>query len=215
MRDGEENIVKKNGNTEERYSESCRREFWQKVFQRELAYLIEHLKGCRDVLSVGCGPAIIESELAKYGFKVTGLDVSQEALNRAPDQVRTIAARAEDMPFPESSFDAVIYVASLQFIDEYRKAIEKTTRVLRPEGKLIAMLLNPESDFFKKKLAEPNSYVCKIKHTNLKKMEDVIAEDYNVQTEYYLGVKGDDIFASQDVRDAVLYIIVGTRKLVQ
>jgi ubiquinone/menaquinone biosynthesis C-methylase UbiE len=109
----------------ERYIESCRKEFWQKVFQLELEYLIEHLEGCRDVLSVGCGPAIIEGALAERGFNVTGLDVSQEALNCAPDKVRTVVARAEDMSFPESSFDAVIYVASLQFVDDYRKALRE------------------------------------------------------------------------------------------
>jgi hypothetical protein len=27
-----------------RYLESCRKEFWQKVFQLELEYLVEHLK---------------------------------------------------------------------------------------------------------------------------------------------------------------------------
>ena len=117
----------------ERYLGSCRNEFWQKVFQLELAYLIQHMQGCRDVLSVGCGPAIMEGGLARRGFNVTGLDVSQEALNCAPDQVRTVASRAEDMSFPESSFDAVIYVASLQFVEDYRKALQKSVSVLRPE----------------------------------------------------------------------------------
>jgi hypothetical protein len=77
----EEWIVSDSGGMSKRYIESCRKEFWQKVFQLELEYLIEHLKGCSGVLSVGCGPAIIEGGLAERGFNVTGLDVSQEALN--------------------------------------------------------------------------------------------------------------------------------------
>ena len=196
----------------ERYLQSCQTEFWQGVFQVELEYIVQHLAGGGEILSVGCGPAMIESALSERGFRVTGLDVSREALDCAPDGVRTVAARAEDMPFPESSFDAVIYVASLQFIDDYRKAIERTTRVLRPEGALLVMLLNPESDFFKEKLRDPSSYVRKIRHTGLREIEDVIAEDFSVQTEYLLGVKGDVLFESRDATDAVLYIIRGTRK---
>lgn len=208
----EECAVHDSRNITERYIKSCRKDFWQKVFQLELVYLVEHLKGCRDVLSVGCGSAIIEGELAKCGFNVTGLDMSKEALNCAPDSVRTIAVRAEDMPFPASSFDAVLYIVSLQFIENFRKAIEKTTLVLRPDGKLIVMLLNPESSFFKGKLRDSNSYLYKIRHSGLREIEDALAENYWVQTEYSLGVKGDTIFASQEATEAVLYIIRGTRK---
>jgi len=197
-----------------RYFQSCRTEFWQGVFRVELDYIVRHLPSGAEVLSVGCGPAMIESALSERGFHVTGLDVSREALDCAPDAVRTVAGRAEDMPFPESSFDAVIYVASLQFIDDYRKAIERTTHVLRPKGALLVMLLNPESDFFKEKLRDPNPYVRNIRHTGLREIEDVIAEDFSVQTEYLLGVKGDILFESRDITDAVLYVIRGTRKTI-
>jgi ubiquinone/menaquinone biosynthesis C-methylase UbiE len=192
--------------------QSCRTEFWQRIFRIELEYILKHLVKGEEVLSVGCGPAIIESALSECGFSITGLDVSQEALDCAPDSVRTVAARAEDMPFPASSFDAVIYVASLQFIENYRKAIEETTRVLRPEGTLLVMLLNPESNLFKARLRDPNSYVRKMRHTDLREIEEVIAENYGVHREYFLGVKGDAIFESRDVPDAVLYIIKGIRK---
>ena len=199
----------------EHYMQSCQTDFWKAIFQAEIEYLLEHLAGCEDVLSVGCGPAIIESALSERGFRMTGVDISQEALDRAPDKIRTVAASAEDMPFPESSFDAVIYMASMQFIEDYRKAMKKTARVLRPKGRLIVMLLNPESGFFKGKFRDPNSYVRKIRHTGLNEIENVIVEDFSVQTEFFLGIKEDAIFESRDVADAALYIIRGTRKLLE
>ena len=211
MPDSEEYIVKDKGNTE-RYLESCRKEFWQKVFQRELAYLIEHLEGSREILSVGCGPAVLESSLSERGFCVTGLDVSQEALACAPDHVRTIAGRAEDMSLPASSFDAAIYVASLQFIEDYRKAVEKTAQVLRPAGKLIVMLLNPQSAFYKEKAQDPTSYVRKIRHTNLAEIEGAIARHFQIQTEYFMGVRDGNICESREPTEAALYVIRGTRK---
>lgn len=197
----------------ERYLESCQTEFWQGVFRAECDYLFQRLWGSRDILSVGCGPAITERALSKRGFRVTGLDVSREALGCAPDRNRAVAAQAEDMPFQESSFDAVIYIASLQFIEDYRKAIENTARVLRPEGKLIAMLLNPESGFFRDRIRNIGSYVRKIRHKNINEIERRIAEKFQVQTEYFLGVKGENIFESGDAADAALYIIRGIRKV--
>jgi ubiquinone/menaquinone biosynthesis C-methylase UbiE len=205
-------VVKDSKAISERYLESCRNEFWQKVFQLELEYLVQHMQGCRDVLSVGCGPAIMEGGLAERGFNVTGLDVSHEALNCAPDQVRTVASRAEDMSFPESSFDAVIYVASLQFVEDYRKALEKSAAVLRPNGKILAMLLNPQSEFFKSRSRDSGSYVSKIRHTDLKAMEDVIAERFSARTEYFLGVKDHEVFESADAANAALYIILEEKR---
>jgi ubiquinone/menaquinone biosynthesis C-methylase UbiE len=197
----------------ERYLESCQTEFWQGVFRAELDYLTRHLEGSEDILSVGCGPAIIESALSERGFRVTGLDVSRETLNCAPDQIRTVAASAEDMPFPESSFDAVIYIASMQFIEDYRKAIENSVRVLRPDGKLIVMLLNPESVFFSDRIRNTSSYVRKIRHKDINEIERMISEKFHVQTEYFLGVKGENIFESRDAADAALFIIRGIRKV--
>jgi len=196
----------------DRYIESCRNEFWQKVFRLELGYLIEHLKGCQDVLSVGCGTAAIEGELAESGFNVTGLDVSQEVLNCAPDSVTTVAARAEDMSFPANSFDASIYVASLQFVDDYRKALEKTASVLRPKGRIVVMLLNPASTFFKERFRDPSSYVSKIKHTDQKAIEDAVARSFTVHSEYFLCVDGNEVSAAAKESDASLYIILGTKR---
>lgn len=196
-----------------KYVDTCREAFWQNVFQVEIDYLVSCLQGSRDILSVGCGPAMIEGRLSEHGFQVTGLDISQEALKCAPDSVRSAAGRAEDIPFPDASFDAVIYVASLQFIEDYGKALQRSVDVLRPEGKMIAMLLNPESDFLKKMLLDPDSYVTLIRHTNLNQIENVIAESFTIQTEYILGVRGENIFESKKPSEAALYVIVGNKKL--
>jgi len=201
-------------NTEDikRYVETCRETFWQKIFQVETDYLISHLRDSRDILSVGCGPAIIEGKLSKKGFNVTGLDISAEALKCAPDSVRTFAGRAEDMPFSDASFDAVIYVVSLQFIEDYKKALQRSVNVLRPESKIIVMLLNPESGFFKNMRLEPDSYVNFIRNTNLNEIENFMAELFSIQTEYFLGINGEEIFESKDPRKAALYVITGRKR---
>ena len=194
------------------YRESCETEFWQKIFRVESDYLLRHLQGSQTVLSVGCGPAIIEGVLSEHGFKVTGLDVTTEALGGVPDGVRTVVGRAEDLPFPASSFDAVIFVASLQFIEDWRKAAAQAARVLRDGGRLIVMLLNPTSEFFREKRRDPLSYVCKIRHLDLKEIEEALKERFAVQSEYFLGVNGTTLFETREPADAVLFVIRGTRK---
>jgi len=195
-----------------KYLQSCKTDFWKEVFEAELNYILQELKGTKDILSVGCGPAIIETGLAEHGFNVTGLDISKEALDEAPDSIRTVAGSAENMDFADCSFDAVICVTSLQFIEKYREAIRETARVLRSGGKLLAMLLNPQSRFFKEKARNPASYVNKIKHTDLREIETTIAEYFSVQTEFFLGIKGQEIFESGQPNLAGLYVIKGKKK---
>ena len=192
--------------------QSCKTEFWKKVFEAELHYILRELKGTKDVLSVGCGPAIIEAGLSEHGFNVTGLDISKEALDQARDSIRTVAGSAENMDFADSSFDAAIYIASVQFIEKYKEAIKQTARVLKTNGKFLAMLLNPESDFFKEKARNPDSYINKIKHTDLKEIERTVAEHFSVKTEFFLGIKGQEIFESQQPNLASLYVIKGKKK---
>jgi hypothetical protein len=74
------------------------------------------------------------------------------------------------------------------------------------------MLLNPESEFFKEKIKNPDSYVNKIKHTDLKEIERTIAEYFAVKTEYFLGIKEQDVFETKNPNLASLYIIKGIKK---
>ncbi|GAB4348244.1 MAG: hypothetical protein Kow0099_30710 [Candidatus Abyssubacteria bacterium] len=195
------------------YIESCREDFWQRVFQQETNYLLRELRGCKDILSVGCGPAVIEGMLCTFGFKVTGLDVSEEALNEAPEGVRTILGSAEQTNIRDSSYHAITYVASLQFIDDYVKALRESERILKPAGTLLVMLLNPQSDFFREKTRDPASYVNKIKHTNMPEMEKVISEIFRIEkTEYYLGIRGRELFETTDPTQASLYCIKAKKR---
>ncbi|HER62978.1 MAG TPA: class I SAM-dependent methyltransferase, partial [Desulfobacteraceae bacterium] len=141
-----------------RYLQACKNPFWRQVFKAELDYLLRHLRPGDEILSVGCGPAVIEKGLAEHGFSILGLDVSQEAIACAPDTLRTVVASAEKMPFADSEFEVVLFIVSLQFVENYRQALAEARRVLRPGGRVIAMLLNPASDFFNAKSAQADSY---------------------------------------------------------
>ncbi|HOY57438.1 MAG TPA: methyltransferase domain-containing protein [Verrucomicrobiota bacterium] len=201
-----------NSSAMQRIRKSCDSEFWQNVLRAESDYLLAHSMGCQDVLSVGCGPAIIEAALNRHGFRVTGLDVTPEAFGGGVEGVRTVVARAQDMPFPPASFDAVIFVASLQFIEDWRNTLAQAARVLRDAGRLVVMLLNPASGFFQEKWRDPHSYVRKMRHSDLNEIEEAVRKRFVVQTEYCLGIEGTTLFESREPASAALYVIRGVRK---
>ncbi|MBN1957548.1 MAG: class I SAM-dependent methyltransferase [Desulfuromonadales bacterium] len=200
------------GSEAARYLQACENPFWRQVFAAELDYLLRHLRPGDEVLSVGCGPAIIESGLAEHGFSVIGLDVSQEAIACAPDTLRTIVAPAEKMPFDDAVFDVVMFIVSLQFVENYRQALYEARRVLRPGGRIIAMLLNPDSNFFQAKSAQADSYVRKMRHCNLAELEAVINEGFEVRGDYFLGITDERVFSSHDPRTAALCVIQGNKR---
>ncbi len=197
----------------EKYLQSIKKEFWRRVFKAELEYILPKLEGLKDILSVGCGPAVIEAGLAKHDFSVTGLDISEEALGQSSEAVRTVIGSAEDMDFADYCFDGVIYVASLQFIERYEEAVRQTARVLRPKGKLLVLLLNPKAVFFKEKVKNPNSYVSGIKHTDLNEIERTIEQYFNVQdSEFFLGIEGQNVFESRNPDLASLYVLKANKR---
>jgi len=196
----------------EQYLRTCKSEFWKSVFKAESDYILHQLKDAKDVLSIGCGPAIIEAGLAEHGFNVTGLDISKEALEQAPDNIRTVTGSAEKMELADCSFDTVIYVASMQFIENYKQAVKETARVLKTNGKFLAMLLNPDSEFFKERFKNPDSYISRIKHTDLRQIGKSVTEFFSVETEYFLGIQKERIFESNSCDSASLYVIKGIKK---
>lgn len=195
----------------ERYLQSCASDFWQRVFEAEFNYLLRQLQPEDRILSVGCGPAIMERHLVNRGYNVVGLDVSREALACAGDTIRAVVAPAEEMPFADASFDSVLYIASLQFVDDYRAALQRTAAVLRPGGRMIALLLNPASAFFKQRYATAESYVRKLKHTDLVAIEAAAREWFKTSGEYFLGIDGERLYESNNSAEAALYILVGSK----
>jgi len=123
-----------------------------------------------------------------------------------------ILGDAENLPFKNASFDAVFYAATLEFVNNYQKAIKEAARVLEPEGKLIVMMLNPKSDYFFQHMQKENSYFRKIKHTNLKEIRDYITKYYHIaKEEFFLGIKGGEVLDTSGKKYASLYIIVGAK----
>jgi SAM-dependent methyltransferase len=96
----------------------------------------------RDVLEVGSGRGGGASYVSRYlqPRSMTGMDFSQEAVDlcnrhrRAPG-LAFVCGDAQSMPFPDSSFDAVVNIESSHCYESMDTFLAEVCRVLRPGGR--------------------------------------------------------------------------------
>jgi ubiquinone/menaquinone biosynthesis C-methylase UbiE len=111
--------------------------------------LVLRLLACGDgdsILDVGCGTGYFSRRLAQVGFRVTGVDVDAHALEfaaRKNGRIRWLRADARELPFGNRSFDCVVAVTSLCFIEPAGAALHEMWRVARRS--VVLGLLNRNS----------------------------------------------------------------------
>lgn len=90
------------------------------------------------VLDVATGTGLVAEALLGRGFRVTGLDQSPEMLARARARfgrrVELVEAPAEELPFPDASFDHLTFTYLLRYVDDPGATLGELARVVRPGG---------------------------------------------------------------------------------
>lgn len=110
---------------------------------RELIELCHIGKG-KYVLDVGCGVGVTPCYIAKrHGSKVVGVDISERMVDRArqrakreavEDKVEFKVGDAQNLPFEDDLFDAVIGESLIVFVEDKLKGLNEYVRVTRPGG---------------------------------------------------------------------------------
>ncbi|OYT54653.1 MAG: hypothetical protein B6U72_02085 [Candidatus Altiarchaeales archaeon ex4484_2] len=178
------------------------------ILEEEVEYLRRHLRGCRRILDVGCGPGVFERELS--GFDIMGIDLDEEMVEAARKACSNVfvVAGAEDLPFPDNSFDCVFYVTSMEFIDDFRKAIDETVRVLSDKGRIIVLLLNPRSEYYREKVLE-GGYISRYVNSNTGGIRDYLSKWFDLDDNFFLGIIGGRIFDTREPGHAAIYALQG------
>jgi 2-polyprenyl-3-methyl-5-hydroxy-6-metoxy-1,4-benzoquinol methylase len=137
------------------YANTYDNENFTKGTLQEVDFIESELNGNRSlkILDIGCGTGRHDIELAKRGYSVLGIDLSESQLEKAREKAKIahvdvtfLQQDARNLAFNQE-FDAVIMLCeggfSLMETDEMNFAIlQSAARALKPDGKYIFSCLN-------------------------------------------------------------------------
>ena len=137
------------------YADKYEKEIYTQGTMGEVDFIekeINYDKDCK-ILDIGCGTGRHDIELAKRGYNVTGIDLSESMLEKAKEKAEKAAvnlnlqlADARKLQF-ENQFDLVIMLCegafSLMETDEMNfEILKNAAKALKKNGKLIFTTLN-------------------------------------------------------------------------
>jgi len=104
-------------------------------------------RGAARVLDLGCGGGHVSFTVAPHVAEVVAYDLSTsmleavtaEAAKRGLTNIETAWGTAEELPFPEQSFDAVVSRYSAHHWRDLKAGLAHARRVLKPNGRAIFM----------------------------------------------------------------------------
>ena len=114
----------------------------------------------RVVLDVAAGTAGVSLQIAeRTGAKVVGVDLTEQMLRQgarnvatagASDRVSLINGRAEQLPLPDASVDALTFTYLLRYVTDPQATLAEMARVVRPGGTVASLeFLVPPSAFWR------------------------------------------------------------------
>lgn len=132
------------------------KEFYEKYWQEEkrstlndrltpkrLEIFFKEIKNhtnVKKILDAGCGVGQISKVLKEAGFEVTGIDISQQAINEARQNFSNVefirSSIDSRLPFNNESFDAIYCTEVIEHVYDTDTAIQEMARVLKRGGVL-------------------------------------------------------------------------------
>jgi ubiquinone/menaquinone biosynthesis C-methylase UbiE len=100
------------------------------------------------ILDAGCGSGEMAAKLMERGYAVWGIDLATPMIRHT--QTRCGAARfgvgdIEHIPFPDNTFDVVVSLGVIEYLESDEQALREIRRVLRPGGTAIIAIANGRS----------------------------------------------------------------------
>jgi ubiquinone/menaquinone biosynthesis C-methylase UbiE len=125
------------------------------------------------------------------GVRLTGIDLSPAMLEIARKRAEELGldtdlkeGDAQQLPFPDAAFDAVVCTLSLCNIPDDRMAIAEMKRVLRPGGRLLLLdhvRASSKAWLAAQRMLEPLFWRFSCDHLLRRPLEHVLAEGFRVE----------------------------------
>jgi ubiquinone/menaquinone biosynthesis C-methylase UbiE len=98
------------------------------------------------VLELGCGPGKYVAMLARLGYAVVGVDPfsfpTWDVIRQRTGAELIDGVRGEQLPFPDRSFDHVVFLGTLLYVDDPDRVMSEVARVIKPGGRLVVRTVN-------------------------------------------------------------------------
>lgn len=114
----------------------------KEIYQSELLALKKVIPVNKKGLEVGVGTGRFA---VPFDIKL-GIDPSESMLTIAAAKgIKAVKGYAENLPFEDNSFDFILFVTTICFLDDISKALKESYRVLKENGKIIIGLIDKDS----------------------------------------------------------------------
>lgn len=137
--------------------------------------IAEDIEG-NDICDIGCGTGHLLTRLKELRPEIksmTGVDFAIDDAEELPG-IEYVAAKIEDLPFPDNTFDTVICTHVIEHILDYRAAIAELRRITKskliiivPREREYKYTFNPHFNFFpythsflRAMIPVPEHFVC-------------------------------------------------------
>lgn len=137
------------GELEQRLGEAARSDYYQcsrERFKQAMLMAATHLPAPARILDIGNAPGFLAWGLQMMGYEIQGINLSDQWNSTYPDprlvqdfRVRAVDIEQQDLPFPDASFDAIVFTEVLEHIGIKHPArlLPEFRRVLAPGGRII------------------------------------------------------------------------------
>jgi ubiquinone/menaquinone biosynthesis C-methylase UbiE len=106
----------------------------------------------KKVLDIACGSGVLTEQFVRMGAYVSAIDLTAKAVELTKKRMdlygieaNVIQADGQELPFDDNSFDLVCAWGCLMHMPKTEQAIAEIKRVLKPGGKLVAMMYHKNS----------------------------------------------------------------------
>lgn len=112
------------------------------VYESEIRAIKEHIPPSGKGLEIGVGTGRFAEPL---GIEVGVEPARAMAAIARKRGIKVLEAYAQELPFEDESFDFILMVTVLCFLSDPFRALAEATRVLKPRGRLIIGMIDPDS----------------------------------------------------------------------
>ncbi len=122
-----------------------------RIRREKVLSLIPYAGEKRKALDIGCGPGVMIEGLLKKKYAVNCIDAAPEMINLTQEKYKEnplVAAgigKADNLNFSDDTFDLILSMGLLEYLEDQEKAITEIKRVAKKGGVIILTFPNKTS----------------------------------------------------------------------